>query len=267
MKNAQLYYWAIVIAFSLGWFIHRQYQTPTTLTDSSPQPFQIPKISQHRWRQPLQAFDTPALSQNNNLHRYMGKYTFSDSIFISDDRLTWSKEDFLWPEQVNVEEHHASGLQIKVDTSLLITGRMNDKERAYLPAFIYNETLSDKFLIGMRWEPWSILEARAPDGQWYPIQYYRPQDCATDMGYLKIAPQEFCVLSLPLFTGNFRTELRLRIETGKQVLLSNTFKGRINRTQFELSPINPIRRLLKDIPEQWRQKYFLGSSPMALNWN
>ncbi len=267
MKNAQLYYWAIVIAFSLGWFIHRQYQTSPPLPDPSPQAFQIPKISQHRWRQPLQAFNTPYLEQNNNLHRYMGKYSFSDSIFLSDDRLAWSAEEFLWLEKISKEENPASGLQIKVDTASLMTGRVNDKERAYIPAFIYNETLSDKFLIGMRWEPWSILEAKAPDGQWYPIQYYRPYDCATDMGYLKIAPQEFCVLSLPLFIGDYSTELRLRIDTGKQVLRSHTFKGRINKTQFEFSPINPIGQMLKGIPEQWRRKYFLGSSPMVLNRN
>ncbi len=267
MKNAQLYYWAIVIAFSLGWFIHRQYQVPTQLTDLTPQPFEIPKISQYRWRQPLEAFDIPYLNQNNNLHKYMGKYSFSDSVFISDDRLVWAREEFLWPEQISEEEYLANGLQIKVDTQLLITGRMNDKDRAYVPAFIYNETLSDKFLIGIRWEPWSILEAKAPNGQWHPIQYYRPSDCATDMGYLKIAPQEFCILSLPLFTGDFPTELRLRIDTGRQVLLSNTFKGRINRTQFQFAPTNRLGQTLADLPKHWRDKYFLGSRPMALNSN
>lgn len=264
MKNAQLYYWAIVIAFSLGWFIHRQYYAPSKSSHSIQHPFQVPKVSQHRWRQPLKVTTIDYIS-NSDTDRYLGKFAFSDSIFIPDDRLLWSEEEFLRIDQLPYDESHGAGLQVRIDSQLVVTGRRNDKARAYHPAFIFNETQTTKYLLGMNWQPWHILEAKDPEGHWRPIQVFVPSDCATQMGYLKLEPQEFCMLSLPVFAGDFATELRLRIRNGKEVLLSNSFKGKINRTQFKFSPTDPYKWHIQQYPKKSANRFFLGSTPLELD--
>lgn len=266
MKNAQLYYWAIVIAFSLGWFIHRQYQTPSTLTDSSPQPFQIPKISQHRWRQPLQAFNTDYISKSEPF-RYLGKFAFADSIFVPDDRLLWSTEDFIRYDELSPPGAQGTGLQVKIDPELILCGRRNDKVKAYLPAFIFNETPNPKYLLGMNWQPWHVLEAKDSLGNWRPIQISIPSDCGTQMGFLKLKPQEFCILNLPFFVGDFATELRLRIRNGQQIMVSNSFPANINQSQFYFSPIDPAKVYMQGDSKKVWERFFLGGIPLEYDRN
>lgn len=266
MKNAQLYYWAIVMAFSLGWLIHRQYYLPSKVPDTIPQAFKIPKISQHRWRQPLEAFDLDYISKSNPF-RYLGKFAFADSISISDDRLLWSAEDFLRYDELPSKEAHGSGLQVKIDPKLILCGRRNDKAKAYLPAFIFNETPTPQYLVGMNWQPWHILEAKDQEGNWRPIQISIPSDCGTQMGFLKLKPQEFCILNLPVFTGDFATELRLRIRNGMQIMISNSFPAQINQNQFNFSPIDPAKKQLQKYPKKNWERFFLGSIPLEFDKN
>ncbi|MBX2876284.1 MAG: hypothetical protein KTR30_29460 [Saprospiraceae bacterium] len=266
MKNAQLYYWAIVIAFSLGWLIHRQFYVPSKLPEPTPQAFKIPKISQHRWRQPLESFDINYIRKSEP-YRYVGKFAFADSIFIPDDRLLWSAEDFLRYDELPSQEAQGRGLQVKIDPKLILCGRRNDKTRAYLPAFIFNETPNPQYLVGMDWQPWHIIEAKDTQGNWRPIQISIPSDCGTQMGFLKLKPQEFCILNLPVFVGDFATELRLRIRNGKQIMVSNSFPAKINQSQFNFSPTDPAKERVQKYPKKDWERFFLGSIPLEFDRN
>lgn len=266
MKIAQSYYWAIAIAFCLGWLIHRQYYAAIKPPISpKSQPFHIPKITQNLWRQPLKDFKVDYISLSNDFNYYFGKYPFTDSIFLADAAIQWTEEEFLNLEQLPTGKAHGAGLQVKIDSNLFVAGRENDKAQAYTPAFIFNETLRDQYLLGMNWQPFCILEALNPEGIWRPIQMYRPYTCTTQMGYLRLAPQEFCVLALPSFDGAFSTQLRLRLHNGGQYVLSNTFKGNINRTQFQFAPDDPTKERLLEVSQNKWSSYFFGTIPVEMD--
>lgn len=115
-----------------------------------------------------------------------------------------------------------STLKIEVDTNQYIAG--NQKTYA---VFITNVGL-DTTLIAYRSRIPAIMEAKNENGKWLPIQEAL-RGCGFEVHSVKLPPNEMVLTSAPVFKGESKTKLRIRI--GKNY--SNTFYGSINYTQFQ----------------------------------
>lgn len=103
------------------------------------------------------------------------------------------------------------------------------------PLFIYSATGDTIYVEEQDLSIILIQEARDKDGIWKPIEYWRPSWCGNSYSTLIIPPNHFLGTKIVRYDGDFETDLRVKVRSGNQIVYSNTFKGKINRSQFELT--------------------------------
>jgi 6-phosphogluconolactonase (cycloisomerase 2 family) len=74
-----------------------------------------------------------------------------------------------------------------------------------------------------------ILEAKNKLGKWKPIQERFVYMCGNGVGTIILPPKELVITLVPIFKGNYKTQLRLSMGNNK----SNVILGNINYRQFE----------------------------------
>lgn len=114
-------------------------------------------------------------------------------------------------------------LKIFVDTTQKVSGY-----RASYPVFIKN-LFSDTVLIAYGEMINAVMEAKNSEGEWKPIEEPWRWMCGTGVGHVMLPPNEIVLTSAVIYTGEFKTEMRIKI--GKSY--SNTFYGSIHPRQFE----------------------------------
>ncbi len=268
MKNAQLFYWAIILAFGFGLYTYKYHLYTPSPIGIDHRYFKIPRIGQNLMRQSLQPYDQNHLWSGNN--HVMGKFPFTDYIYIDGETATLSGDDFFTPRSFwwdNKEEFYPSdGLQLKVGYDTHIKGLYDGQHKAHFPVFIVNETSSPKFLFGRREYVSTMIEAIDRDGIWRPIEYASGIiGCLTGVGFIKIHPKEFCVLAVPVFRGDFKTQIRVKLKNQHSILISEAFPGYINEDQFKFKPDSWLKRALKESTQNQFPFWFLGSIPLEFN--
>ena len=128
----------------------------------------------------------------------------------------------------------SASLNIVVDTSRIIkninfTGLCDSlfAFEAY-PVFLENKS-GRKVAIGYGSHIDIILQAKNEQGQWQDIEWPYMYGCGTGLATIVIAEDEMALTSVPLFRGDFKTELRLRIGHN----YSKPFRGTIDKRQLE----------------------------------
>ncbi len=87
-----------------------------------------------------------------------------------------------------------------------------------------------------------IQEALDKKGKWRPIEYWNYDwGMGSVFDYLELAPKEAILVSVPRYTGDFETQIRLKIKTGEakedtDVYYSAPFTGKIDPNQFKIEP-------------------------------
>ncbi|GAA4776656.1 MULTISPECIES: hypothetical protein [Flavobacterium] len=88
------------------------------------------------------------------------------------------------------------------------------------PALLRNRT-KDTIPIGYGDIIPLILEAKDKSGKWKPIQEKFVYMCGNGVGTIVLPPKEIAVTLVPIFNGNYKTQLRLSMGSNK----SNVFWG------------------------------------------
>ena len=136
---------------------------------------------------------------------------------FDDYYLDWlSRRDFKSADSVK--------LDIQVDTNQIIS---NNGRRAY-PVIIQN-LHTDTVYVGYDDRIYILTEALDENGIWKPIQRRFINLCGNGISYIILPPKHFVITSDLVYSGGFKTKLRVRC--GKNV--SNEFSGSINKSQFE----------------------------------
>ena len=116
-------------------------------------------------------------------------------------------EDYLW----NTDQEELEGKTI----------------RAY-PVVIRNN-LDTMSFVGFGEHIPMVLQAKDSLQEWRPIEEVFFYMCGTGLQYIQLPPQEIVITSVPIFKGNFKTELRLKCDS----IFSNVISGWIHPNQFE----------------------------------
>lgn len=115
-------------------------------------------------------------------------------------------------------------LNITIDTSQYIS---NASRKAY-PVLIEN-LHSDTVFIGYSIYIPIITEALNKNGEWQPIEERVMYLCGVGLKSIILPPKQYVVTSELVYTGDFKTKLRLKLGTN----YSREFVGSINLSQFE----------------------------------
>ncbi|MDP5092410.1 MAG: hypothetical protein NWQ17_03830 [Polaribacter sp.] len=95
-----------------------------------------------------------------------------------------------------------------------------------------------------------ILEAKNLENQWKPVEYFEQFGflCGTGHQNYLIKPNNFFVGGIIKYEGEFLTDLRVKFRSFDKVFYSNTFKGKINQSQFKNDSI------IKNTKDKFRYK-------------
>jgi hypothetical protein len=77
-----------------------------------------------------------------------------------------------------------------------------------------------------------LQEAKDDDGNWKPIEYRVPAMCGNGYADYILAPYYYIITSIYKYSGDYNTEIRVKVTRGKESFYSNTFRGSINKGQF-----------------------------------
>ena len=207
--------------------------------------FQFPKITDRFKNDTLELTSEIWLNYGDHNPYYFGKLT--DSITIERylrpmippppppgaDTSEWDFEPrkgkfddyFLdWMDNRNYKTRDSANLIIKVDTTQII----NSNGRNAFPVLIKNIT-TDTIYIGYGNQIPIITEAKSKNGEWKPIEEQYIYMCGVGLHSIILPPNELVITSELIYTGNFKTKLRLKMGNN----YSDEFNGEINETQFE----------------------------------
>lgn len=169
-----------------------------------------------------------------------GKFKFIDTIDLKGrndsnfykDRI----RDFYTANPKIADTLPTNGFEMEVDykTTINMTDKyMNlEKGKYYYPAFIINRTPSYKVLIGKDSHLFAIQEAKDSNGIWRPIELEGQGFCGCCYWAEKIYHNEYVVMLLPKYKGNFKTKLRIRLRNNATIYASKPFDGMIDYKQL-----------------------------------
>lgn len=103
-----------------------------------------------------------------------------------------------------------------------------------LPVFIYNPSRDTVYLEQQDGRVIMIQEAKDENGVWKPIELWRYSWCGNSYGAEGLLPNTMAIVKVFVYNGDFETEIRLKLKNGKNIIYSDSYKGTINKSQFEL---------------------------------
>ncbi len=115
-------------------------------------------------------------------------------------------------------------IEIQVNTSIVIS-------KSY-PVLVRNLN-KDTVAIGYGDYIPLLLEAKDSVGNWKPIQVPYRYRCGTGLETIILPPKEIVITMLPIFNGNYKTQLRLTYGSN----MSKPFWGKIDYKQFKINKL------------------------------
>ena len=129
-------------------------------------------------------------------------YEFEDSLKIDNVEESKSQEDF--------DEFYEARLIYIINKSKTDSVRI--------------EFIEDSFFM--------IQEAKDENGFWKPIEYVWPSWCGVSYNHNFLLPQEIIIAKILKYSGEFNTDLRLKLNIYGHIFYSKPFSGWINKEQF-----------------------------------
>jgi hypothetical protein len=101
------------------------------------------------------------------------------------------------------------------------------------PVFIINMGDSAHYMQVQDSRVCMIQEAKNQNGEWKPIEYWTHSWCGNSYYSFDIPPNYCAVTKIPIYKGNFETEMRLKMLNDTVIYYSKPFRGSINLSQFD----------------------------------
>lgn len=203
---------------------------------------------------------------------FIGKFRFNDSIDINPKKRDTSLYNDTHKSINDIKQISQSGLELIVDyQTTILHNWFNDQNSTYFshyPLYLVNSTDSDKILFGKDGHLFGIQEAQDKDAynSWKPIEAKGWDFCGNGHWSLIIKPNEFGLVLMPKYKGDYKTNLRARIKNGDNIIVSNSYKGVINKSQFKIKDSSYIQRRLNKSNGLDAFSIFYGAIPYKEDW-
>jgi len=77
-----------------------------------------------------------------------------------------------------------------------------------------------------------IQQAKNKREKWQDIENFINSWCGNSYHSIALPPNEYQIFATPIYKGEFKTQLRFKLEIGKQIIYSNSYWGEINYGQL-----------------------------------
>ena len=262
MQQVHKYYWIIIVAFIFGFHTKGRIfnQAPTSAQDL--EAFKVPNIYRTDTLSKLMPRKVKYLQ--SYYPRFLGKYAFGDTLFTDERWYENAEQDFLYFMRDSLDYLASDGFQLipRPDIELPNSDYKGNEPAAFFPVFIPNETADTKLLFGKESHVYAIQEARDSFGDWRPIEHRGFDWCGVGSWELKVHPQEYVAMLMPLYKGNYATELRIIFKNGENRIISKPYRGSISYEQFYFEPGSEIKKWFKRNPLAMTLGKCYGSYPL-----
>lgn len=247
-------------------------EKPSSIKDK----FNIPVVIQKDIDNSNFHFQSVAENSPSNI-LFLGKFSFCDTLHLLDHRMVNNMYDReLWDDRIfdmecdSCIEH--DGFQIFTDYNKTIRFKeynYSDKLNFY-PVFVVNETNRAKYFRAKDGSAFGIQEAIDSSGKypsWFPIEHKGNEFCGVGHFYFRVNPQEFVLLLFPKYSGNIKTNMRLRLNVGyNMTYVSKTFQGTIDNEQFTIKR-DFLLQMLRKHETLTIQHNFYGANPKGFQYD
>lgn len=190
----------------------------------------------------LDTINLRSLTQNR-YESYWNNSTNKDSLSINQGLKLYISEQqilsipkshfFAFEPTVTTIQEEGSVLAIPSAYSLIEADKNNaDNYIQSIPVFIINTSRDIIFLAHQDEAIMMIQEAKDENGLWRPIEFWRYSFCGNSYGTMGISPNDGVLVKIYKYSGDFETAIRLKLKNGDNVIYSDSFRGKINQTQF-----------------------------------
>lgn len=211
----------------------------------------------HKFREVGQTLTLDKMSNSYNFILYIGKDTTLYDINADENKVPYSYfyQPLFIADSLDTLANKIESVEFKIiiDTLSCVQipffpdipenlpgpqiAEWTDKNRRMVnayPVYIWNST--DKItsipVQGVATE--TIQEAKDENGNWRPIEYWVSGFCGNGMWDYILKSNYYAITSVYKYSGEFETDLRIKFRRGNKVYYSNSFKGKINKSQFEI---------------------------------
>ncbi|NME72333.1 hypothetical protein [Flammeovirga aprica] len=99
--------------------------------------------------------------------------------------------------------------------------------------WISNLTDSIKYIAAEDGDIMAIQEALTPEGEWKPIEYWVHSWCGNSIKFNPLPGLTYTYFTMPIYKGEYKTKIRLKVYNEKEILYSNVIDGYINLKQLQ----------------------------------
>ncbi|QNR25170.1 hypothetical protein [Croceimicrobium hydrocarbonivorans] len=231
-----------------------------------PKEFKYPKLFNSQILDSIQSTPFEAKRISEVFPIFIGKFKYQDSIDVNPLNIDSTQiNNFIQNDLQNdwLDSLDINGLELLIDpnTSVPFSKSYNfgGSPRDYFPVYFVNSTNKDKVFYGKDGHVFGIQEAKEKRNQWHPIEVKGYDFCGNGRWAMIIHPQEFVVVLMQKYQGDYETEIRSRFKIGENIFVSKPYEGSIFKSQFSLPDSSYLLRTRehwnKD-PSNW---YFYGA--------
>ena len=219
----------------------------------------------------------PRLQHINSVFpSFVGKYKFQDQIDINpeiDDTSYYN--DFIWDySRVRIDDSlDVNGFDLIVDYNTTIYynkyyGIYSSTVFAHYPVYFVNSSKTDKIFLGKDSYVFGVQEARLKYkySEFNPIEVRGFDFCGNGTWGLKVEPNEFVLVLMSKYDGDYETALRARFKMGECIYVSKPFLGKIDTNQFHLPDSSYIIDELQKTHGKAAEWLFYGAKIKDEEW-
>ncbi len=138
----------------------------------------------------------------------------------------------------------------------------------HYPVYFVNSTNTDKVFFGKDSYVFGIQEAlnKTEYENWRPIESKGFDFCGNGRWGLIVHPQEFVLVLMRKYEGDYKTEMRVRFKVGENIFISKPFKGQINKSQFFIKDSSYLKKDLQETNGKAAAWLFYDAVPKEEEW-
>lgn len=235
--------------------------------DSERKTFNIPIVIQEQTKDTVELFKYDALSEV--WFKFYGKYKFTDTLKLAENHKPYItyREDYIHEYWRPTEKDTLTtdGFQIFPDYKTTIYHKEDYLKRGnyYFPVYVVNETSRTKVFTAKDSYVFGVQEAidTSEWHLWRPIESRGSDFCGNGYWGLKIHPREFIMFLVPKYDGKEKQRMRIRLQIGESIYISQSYEGTFNRKQFEIKKKSWMDNTLKEDKASMIKGLFYGGTP------
>ena len=136
----------------------------------------------------------------------------------------------------------------------------------FYPVYIVNNSKVPKLLKGKDLRLFGLQEAVIKESKyyarWHPVEMRGWDFCGNGHWSRIIMPNQYALVLFPKYSGDFKTKMRVRIQNGESIYVSQPFEGVINKSQFYFKDSTGLNDLTEDCHPMDGYHWFYGANPI-----